>query len=339
MFRYRYLTTISVMLFAVMVLSAAEGDAQGNTLQVGGMNIDLGALQREFLNGGNLQNLGGGGMSGLIRLAQEEAKARYPEDYAEFERLQSTDRRAAMEKLREIASKAGFELPMGGGRGDFRRRTEDNNLELSAEWQSVFDQLRAKFPSELSEIEKLFESNYEEAMKRLRELANKAEIELPETPLRIAKKRPISIRNGNRLYIWRANKILAKRYPEEYAELEKLRLEDEDIARDKLRSMIKEAGITLEQLRVSVPGEDAGLTMIKQDDSVVNSTSVNTSWRSSGNARGNGRGNGRGNRGGGDWNSSGRGGMGGGHGGMGGFGGMGGGPGGMGGGGMPPFGM
>ena len=64
--------------------------------------------------------------------------------------------------------------------------------------------------------------------------------------------------------------------------------EDEDAAREKFRTMVKQAGITLEQLRAGAPGEDAGVTVIKQDDSAVNSTAVSSSRRSSGSSWGGG---------------------------------------------------
>lgn len=118
----------------------------------------------------------------------------------------------------------------------------------------MFEQLKAKFPTEFAEIEKLLETDSAAALKKLQALAAKAEITLPEVPLEAARKRPVSIRNSNRLYIRRANRMLERLNPEAYAELEKLRSEDEDAAREKFRTMVKQAGITLEQLRAGAPG-------------------------------------------------------------------------------------
>ena len=280
MFSHRFLTLVPAVLAAAMLVSAAENEAPENTAP--------GSSERSGRNFGS-RRFGPGGMGGAMmesfRKVQEEIKAKLPAEYAEYEKLQSTDRRAARNKFRELAVKAGVELPMPG-RGGNRRQdsgSADTQAAANAEWQKVFEQLKAKFPTEFAEIEKLLETDSAAALKKLQELAAKAEITLPEVPLEAARKRPVSIRNGNRLYIRRANRMLERLNPEAYAELEKLRSEDEDAAREKFRSMVKQAGITLDQLRAGAPGEDAGVTVIKQDDSTVNSTAVSSSRRSSGN--------------------------------------------------------
>ncbi len=285
MFSHRFLTLVPAVLAAAMLASAAENEAQENTAP--------GSGERSGRNFGSRRS-GPGGMGGAMmesfRKAQEEIKAKLPAEYAEYEKLQSSDRRAAMSKFRELASKAGVELPMMG-RGGNRRRDNggaDTQAAANAEWQKVFEQLKAKFPTEFAEIEKLLETDSAAALKKLQALAAKAEITLPEVPLEAARKRPVSIRNSNRLYIRRANRMLERLNPEAYAELEKLRSEDEDAAREKFRTMVKQAGITLERLRAGAPGEDAGVTVIKQDDSAVNSTAVSSSRRSSGSSWGGG---------------------------------------------------
>lgn len=279
MFSHRFPALVPAVFAAVMLASAAENEMQGNAVPGGGGRGGRDFGPRRSWSGGM-----GGAMMENFRKAQEEVKARLPAEYAEYEKLQSTDRRAAMNRFRELASKAGVELPMMG-RGGNRRRDNgaaDTQTAANAEWQKVFEQLKAKFPAEFAEIEKLLENDSSAALKKLRELAAKAEISLPEVPLEAARKRPVSIRNSNRLYIRRANRMLERLNPEAYAELEKLRAEDEDAAREKFRFMVRQAGITLDQLRTGGPGENAGVTVIKQDEAAVNSSSVSSSRRSSG---------------------------------------------------------
>lgn len=279
MFSHRFPALVPAVFAAVMLASAAENEMQGNAVPGGGGRGGRDFGPRRSWSGGM-----GGAMMENFRKAQEEVKARLPAEYAEYEKLQSTDRRAAMNRFRELASKAGVELPMMG-RGGNRRRDNgaaDTQTAANAEWQKVFEQLKAKFPAEFAEIEKLLENDSSAALKKLRELAAKAEITLPEVPLEAARKRPVSIRNSNRLYIRRANRMLERLNPEAYAELEKLRAEDEDAAREKFRFMVRQAGITLDQLRTGGPGENAGVTVIKQDEAAVNSSSVSSSRRSSG---------------------------------------------------------
>ena len=102
---------------------------------------------------------------------------------AELERAQA-ERLAKAEELKgkidgltiTIASKAGVELPMMG-RGGNRRRGNggaDTQAAANAEWQKVFEQLKAKFPTEFAEIEKLLETDSAAALKKLQALAAKA---------------------------------------------------------------------------------------------------------------------------------------------------------------------
>lgn len=287
MLKHRVLALIPVVCAAAMLAPAAEND--GNVTAGTG---EGGRRWRDF----GARRPGPGGMGGsrmeAFRKVQEEIKAKLPAEYAEYEKLQSTDRRAAREKLRELATKAGVSMPSMRP-GENRRRGNDGDLPeqsaVNAEWQKVFEQLKAKFPEEFAEIQKLLSTDSAAALKKLQALAAKAGITLPETPLESRREQAASIRNSNRYYIRRANRMLQRSDPQGYAELEKLRAEDEDAAREKFRSMVKQAGITLEQLRVGMPGEGAGVIIVKQLET-TNSSTVST--RRSGGNWGGMRGNG-----------------------------------------------
>ncbi len=273
MLKYRVLALIPFVCAAAMLAPAAENDGSdpAGTGEGGRRWRDFGARRP-----------GPGGMGGArmeaFRKVQEEIKEKLPAEYAEYEKLQSTDRRAAREKLRELATKAGVSMPFMRP-GENRRRGNDGDLPeqaaVNAEWQKVFEQFKAKFPEEFAEIQKLLSSDSAAALKKLQALAVKAGITLPETPLESRREQAASIRNSNRYYIRRANRMLQRRDPQGYAELEKLRAEDEDAAREKFRSMVKQAGITLEQLRVGMPGEGTGVIIVKQLET-TNSSTVST---------------------------------------------------------------
>ena len=270
---------VPVVGMAALLTFAAEneGGTSAGQSENTGARRDFGG--RRFRPGGR----GGAGME-AFRKMQEEIKAKLPAEYAEYEKLQSTDRRAAREKFRELAAKAGVSLPFMGP-GEHRRRGEEGAppgfSAANAEWQKVFEQLKAKFPAEFAEIQKLLSSDSAAALKQIQALVAKAGISLPETPLEERHEQAASIRNSNRYYIRRANRMLQRINPKEYAELEKLRAEDEDAAREKFRSMVKQAGITLEQLRVGMPGEGNGVIVVKQLET-TNSSTVSTSRRSGG---------------------------------------------------------
>lgn len=89
MFSHRFLTLVPAVLAAAMLASAAENEAQENTAP--------GSGERSGRNFGSRRS-GPGGMGGAMmesfRKAQEEIKAKLPAEYAEYEKLQSSDRRA-----------------------------------------------------------------------------------------------------------------------------------------------------------------------------------------------------------------------------------------------------
>lgn len=229
------------------------------------------------------RGMGGPGFENF-RKVQEEIKSKLPKDYEEYEKLLSVDRRAARSKLRELAAKAGVELPMMG-RNNPRRPGNDaadlSNPLTSAEWQKVVELYKTKNPAEFAEIEKLLKTDFAAALQKIRDFAQKEGITLPEVAPNVIQRQLMPRRNNNRLYIKRANFLLKQRDPEAYAELEKLRSEDEDAAREKFRKMVKEAGITLEQLK-RVNLNDDNVTVINQPENLTNSTEVSSGNRFSG---------------------------------------------------------
>ncbi len=261
---------IFALLFAAagtLLLPAAETD-----LPDGGVSTAPEARENGRSSGGGRGGRGGFNPEAMQKY-RDEIKAKFPAEYAELETLQQTDRRAAMTKMRELAEKAGIESPFGS-RGDRRRdnapvrdeAAEAAEAAVKAAWQRMIDQLKEKFPEEYAGIEKLQATDPAAALEKLRALAAKAGIEVPQAPAEVSgRPRPVSLRNGNRMMIARANRMLRQIDPEGYAALEKLRQEDEDAAREKLRAMVRSAGIPLELLRRHDYRDDDNLTVINQD--------------------------------------------------------------------------
>lgn len=230
----------------------------------------------------------GGGSGGFeqmrerIRQADAQIKEKFPEEYKELEKLDSTDRRAAYQKRVELARKAGIELPdFGRGRGDRRPGGSETQNNQQEEWQKAEEAVKAKFPDEYAEIAKLRETDAAAALLKLRELAEKAGVKLPEGE---PPAKEVGVRNIARLAIEQANRILERRYPDEYAEIVKLRETDPDLARDKYRELFKRAGLSSEELKKRVVAHAAG-TRIVQVEAPQNSNNTGNANSSSNTSR------------------------------------------------------
>ncbi len=115
-----------------------------------------------------------------------DLKAKYPKEVAEIEALRQTDPRAAFQKTRELADKAGITLNFGGGRqqgggrqmGPGGAPQGDNAAPPPARRVNPAQQvrlLREKFPTEMAEIDKLRETDPGAAGAKTRELMKKLE--------------------------------------------------------------------------------------------------------------------------------------------------------------------
>lgn len=112
-----------------------------------------------------------------------ELKAKYPKEMAEIEELRKTDMRAAFQKTRELAEKAGIKLEMGrmgsrpaAGRGD---GADEVPPPPRMNPMQQLRQLREKFPKEMAEIDELRRSDSAAARTKMQELVKKLEAEKP----------------------------------------------------------------------------------------------------------------------------------------------------------------
>lgn len=195
----------------------------------------------------------------------ETLQEKYPEEFAEMEALRETDRRAAMEKFRELAEKAGIEMPSFGGRRDRGgERRMGPEREFSSEdmvpqmtMRNVLELMKQKFPDEFDEAGNLKETDPATALEKWRMMAEKTEIPLfAETASNSsATGLTESPRNRHALMMMRADRLLAERDPENFTRLTALRSEDPDAARELFREMLLRAELTVEILSRPLPGE------------------------------------------------------------------------------------
>lgn len=228
MLQKRYFLSILTVL-AAWVSYGAEGDAAP----------PQGEMRRGF--GG-----GRGGMRAQMENINRQLKEKFPAEYAEIEKMRETDRMGAMRKMMELAGKAGLEMPFGrrgmmGHRPDFGHGMQN-------EWTKFFAELKEKAPAEFAEIEKKLTSDPQNALKELAALAEKHGLKMPTGPLPSQRPQVSLNRNGNRFMIQRANRILEKSRPEDYAKLQELRETDDDAAREFFRKLAKEEGLTPRRL-------------------------------------------------------------------------------------------
>lgn len=252
-----------VLLLAFSGVFAAEGDPPST----GG---------RSSRGGGN----GGGRPSGsggfeAYRQAMDQVKALYPKEYAEIEQLMATDRRAAFEKGRALAEKAGINLSsLGRDRGRSQNGEGLKSNQELLEWQKFEAELKAKFPNEYAEVERIRVADPIAALEKIHELAVKANLKVPAVlPQEFT---PVLPRNIARQAVEIAADIIQKRYPEEYAAMVALRDTDPDAAREQFRALTKKAGLTYAELKkivyrqargeVKMPDQVAGMPAAPQGE-------------------------------------------------------------------------
>ncbi len=203
----KYIFCMIAMLFTV-VGNAAETDAVPGRRSPG---------RRSF---------GGGRM-------YDEIKKKYPAEFAEIEKLRASDPEGARTKMRELMRKAAPE--MGFGRGFRRGGDRQAPGTLSAE---MLQKIKEKYPEEFAEYEKLKSSEPEKAAEKLKELTEKFFAGNPPEPEK-------NLRDRNRRAVSSVMRQLKEKYPERFAEIEKMREIDPDGARAELRKMFKEANLRM----------------------------------------------------------------------------------------------
>lgn len=161
----------------------------------------------------------------------EDLKSKYPAEVAELEKLRTSDPEAARTKMRELMNKAGMSFP---GRN---RRPERMAPQINLTEEQI-KEIKSKLPEEFAEYEKLKASAPEKASVKLMEMAQKVfgEQLFNRKNLRDRQRRSTA---------W-VKRELARRYPERYAEAEKLSSTDPDGARQLLRKLYKDAGLFVE---------------------------------------------------------------------------------------------
>lgn len=173
-----------------------------------------------------------GGMSGRRGgNFMEQIKKQYPKEFAEIEKLRESDPEKAQSKMREIMSKMrsqGF-----GGRGRFGRG--GMAVEPTEEQLAV---IKAKFPAEFAEYEKLKADDPGKARHMLAELMKKT---FGEDVFA----NPKNLRDRNRRAVSRVMAELKRQHPEKFAEIEKMQAVDPDGARRELRKLFAQSEIRI----------------------------------------------------------------------------------------------
>ena len=263
---YRIVAAAALLLFC-RAAWGAEGDGNQEDAAPAAENVQPSRRGGRF-----------GGMRERMESFQRQLKEKFPSEYAEIEKLRETDRGAAMRKTMELAGKAGLEMPFhrGGHRRGENAEAKDAPESPSGEWRSFFARLKEKCPDEFQALEKKLAGDPQNVLKEIRALAEKNGIEIPKSELPSAPAPKMELnRNRNRILVARANRLLAQMVPEEYAELEKLRETDDDAAREKFRSMVRQAGITPAQL-LSMPVEPVPAVSYSDKDIEAANPSANS---------------------------------------------------------------
>ena len=159
----------------------------------------------------------------------EQLKEKYPQEVAEIEKLQQSDPAAARTKMFELMRKA------GGDRGMRPPRRDGEFMEPTAE---QLEAIKSKFPKEFAEYEKLKTSDLEKARTVLGELMRKTFGEQ-------AAGANSNLRDRSRRSVAMLKMELKRRYPERFAEIEKLEETDPDAARAELRKLFAESGMRM----------------------------------------------------------------------------------------------
>ncbi len=173
--------------------------------------------------------------------AQAQLKQKYPEKFAEIEKLQNTNLFAALEKMRALARENDVSLPVSGrsGRGGFggdRGGDRGEGYRQGGQFggQGGFGARQNPRTTAEEEIKKLFPTDYAEVEKlrasiedKLQTLAKKGNVTLPES-MESMRIKMAAVR---------------EKYKTEFAEIEKLREVDPQAAIERTREIFQKEGI------------------------------------------------------------------------------------------------
>ena len=190
---------------------------------------------------------------------QSQLKKKYPEKFAEIEKLAATNIAAAMQKMNELAREAKIATPrggrfgggregfggreggqrgegFGGGRGGFggqRPGGFQGGMMGNRQRTEAEAKIKEKFPQEYAAIEKQRET----AEEQLQALAKKADVKLPLTQEAMMKKMA----------------AIREKYKKEFEEINQLRQTDPQAARERMAEIFKQEGIEMPMMMR--PGE------------------------------------------------------------------------------------
>ena len=173
-------------------------------------------------SGGRFRH-GGGRRGGNF---MEQLKSKYPKETAEIEKLRSSDPEKARSKMRELMRKAGAEMRGAMRPGNFEPRPEQ------------LDAIKAKYPEEFAEYEKLKGSDPEKARGKLHELMKKTFVDDFNGNVKM-------LRDRNRRAVEYTMLELKRRYPQEMQKIEEMRKTDPDGARRELRKLFAESNMRI----------------------------------------------------------------------------------------------
>lgn len=237
-----FFSTLFLLVLTAVTLVAADDTPAAPPARSGGGRGNWGGGE------GRQRRGGGGNFMQSINQFMEQLKTKSPNEAAELQRLMQADPRSAMEKARTLAQK--YDIPFGNRGGRSRGGDDaggDTLAQRLAAWQTLEAAVKEKFPAEYAEIEKLRIENPKEATAKLKELAAKADIPIPEGEPPV--QNLILPRNLNRLVLALAAGLIQERYPEDYAAMVALRETDPDAARDRFRALVKQARLDYPRLQ------------------------------------------------------------------------------------------
>lgn len=197
-------TTLAILLAltaALPVFSAEKESAERNP-----------RMMRE--RGGNRGFRGFGRMQNQRAEAEQKLKAQYPAEFAEIQKL----RDEAEKKLQELAKKANIELPAP-----------------PKSMQERMAELKAKFPKEYAEYEELMKTDRRAAFRKMQEIMEKngEKMNFPGRGGRNTPPQPPRENQGRKM------RELREKYPEEFAEIQKVRRENPRKAREMTQELLK----------------------------------------------------------------------------------------------------
>ena len=203
-------TTLAALLAALTAFPAFSAPADSAKDDRPAMNERSG--RRERNRGGNRF----GRMQNPRFDAEQKLKAQYPAEFAEVQKL----RDEAEKKLQELAKKANIELPPA-----------------PKSWHERMAELKEKYPKEYAEYEELQKTDRRAAFAKLRELMEKNG-DKTTFPGRDGRNTPPP---PPRKDVGRQVRELRKKYPAEFAEIQKIRREDPAKARKMMQELQKKA--------------------------------------------------------------------------------------------------